>query len=185
MEYYWDAEEVQGIDTYEIIRCQGCDQLSFRVGSNDSETMDMDSEGNIVHPESEEVYPSRLMGRVALEDAYLLPEKVRSIYRETHTALCTKLKVLAGIGIRALIEAICSEESAKGKTLGARIDDLVENGVLTKKNATILHKTRLLGNKAAHEVKPPSDPELDIAFDISENLLGTVYIVPRKAEGLK
>lgn len=186
VEVNWGNEDIQGTDVYEIIRCSGCDQISFRIGSCNSEDLepDPDNEDRIIYPETEEIYPSRLMGRTALEDIYFLPEKVRLIYRETHTALCTKLKVLAGIGIRALVEAVCSEEAAKGKNLKTKIDDLVRKGVLTKKNALVLHKTRFLGNQAVHEVKAASDAELDVAFDIVENLLETVYIIPKKAERL-
>ncbi len=187
VELHWGNDDVgiEGIDKYEIIRCLGCDQISFRIGSSNSEDMEEDSEGHIVHPETEEIYPSRLMGRTILKDIYSLPDRVRSIYKETHTALCTKLKVLAGAGIRALVEAVCSEEAAKGGTLEKKINDLVKKEILSKKNAAVLQRTRLLGNRAIHEMKAPSDAELGVAFDIVENLLETVYIIPKKAERLK
>lgn len=185
IEISWDNEDIKGVDTNEIIRCSGCDSVSFRIGSSNSEDIERDFDGNYIYPETEEIYPSRLKGRTALEDIYLLPDKVRSIYKETHSALCTKLKILAGIGIRALVEAVCSEETAKGDTLEEKIDDLVKKDVLTKRNAEVLHRTRILGNKAAHETKAGSDSELDVAFDIVENLLETVYIIPKKAERLK
>jgi hypothetical protein len=185
VEFSWGNEDIQGIDTHEIIRCSGCDSISYRIGSSNSDDFEQDDEGNYFHLEAEEIYPSRLMGRSALEDIYSLPEKVRSIYKETHVALCTKLKILAGVGIRALVEAVCSEEIAEGRNLEEKIDNLVSKGVLTKRSAEVLHKTRLLGNQAAHEIKAPSDSELDVAFDIVENLLETVYIIPKKAERLK
>lgn len=183
--FEWGNDDIQGIDTHEIIRCLGCDSISFRASSHNSEDYYQDDEGNFIHPTTEEIYPSRLMGRTPLEDIYSLPDKIRAIYKETHAALCTKLKILAGVGIRALVEAVCSEEKAKGRTLEKKIDDLVKKEVLTKKNAEVLHRTRLLGNKAAHETKAPLDSELDVAFDIVENLLETVYIIPKKAERLK
>ena len=185
VEFHWGNDDIQGIDTHEIIRCSGCDSISFRIGSSNSEDFEHDEEGNFVHPETEEIYPSRLMGCIPLEDIYSLPDKVHSIYKETHAALCTKLKILAGVGIRALVEAVCSEETAEGHNLEEKIDDLVKKEVLTKRNARVLHRTRLLGNKAAHETKAASDSELDVAFDIVENLLETVYIIPKKAERLK
>ena len=185
VEFSWDNGDVQGADIYEIIRCSGCDSVSFRTGSSNSEDFEQDDNGNYFHPETEEIYPSRLMGRTALEDTYSLPDKVRAIYKETHTALCNKLKILAGIGIRALVEAVCSAENASGPRLKEKIDDLVTKGVLTAKNAEVLHRTRFLGNEAAHETKAPSDVELDVAFDIVENLLETVYIIPKKAERLR
>ena len=185
VQFSWGTEDIQGVNTYEIIRCLGCDSLSFRIGSTNSDDIDVDEEGNYFSLETERIYPSRLMGRTALEDIYSLPDKVRAIYKETHAALCTQLKILAGVGIRALVEAVCSEEIAKGITLEEKIDDLVKKEVLTKRNAAVLHRTRLLGNQAAHKIKAPSDTELDVAFDIVENLLETVYIIPKKAEHLK
>jgi len=185
LELSWGNDDIQGVDVYEIIRCSGCDSVSFRIGSSNSDDFEQDDDGNYSHPETEEIYPSRLMGRTALEEIYSLPDKVRLIYRETHIALCTKLKILAGVGIRALVEAVCLEETASGRTLEEKINDLVIKEILTKKNALILHKTRLLGNIATHEAKAPSDTELDVAFDIVENLLETVYIIPKKAERLK
>ena len=185
VERRWGDDDIQGVDIYEIIRCSGCDTVSFRIGSSNSEDYALDEKGEYFHPETEEIYPSRLMGRTALEDLYSLPEKVRAIYKETHDALCTKLKILAGIGIRALVEAVCSEEQAEGETLEKKIDDLVKKEVLTKRNAEVLHRTRLLGNKSAHITRASSDSELDVAFDIVENLLETVYIIPKKAEKLK
>lgn len=185
VEFSWGNDDIQGIDTYEIIRCSGCDSISFRIGSSNSDDYDIDEEGSYSHPETEEIYPSRLMGRSALKDIYSLPDKVRSIYRETHLAMCTKLKILAGVGIRALVESVCLEESAKGANLEKKIEDLVKKEVLTKRNATVLHKTRLLGNQSAHEIQAASDSELDVAFDIVENLLESVYIIPKKADRLK
>src|SRR5688572_16911101 len=84
----WGNEDIQGYDIYEIIRCLGCDNVSFRIASSNSEDFYYDHEGHCFYPETEEVYPSRLMGRVPLEDVYSLPDKVRSIYKETHAALC-------------------------------------------------------------------------------------------------
>ncbi len=184
---FWDETkyEVQGIDLYETISCLGCEELSFRLTSSNSQEVEMDEDGKYINPETEELYPNRLVGRPPLREQYSLPEKIRSMYKETHAALSSKLKILAGIGIRALIEAVCIEEKAEGADLKKRIDSLVEKGVLTQSSATTLHKTRFLGNRSAHEIEAAMDEELGVAFDILENLLMTVYIIPKKAKNLK
>jgi Domain of unknown function (DUF4145) len=41
-------------------------------------------------------------------------------------ALCSKLPILAGVGIRALIEAVCHDKSAQGSDLRKKIDSLVD-----------------------------------------------------------
>jgi hypothetical protein len=57
-------------------------------------------------------------------------------------------------------------------------------GVLTNDGATILHSLRNMGNDAAHEVKPHREEELKVAFDVVENLLESVYLLPLKAKKL-
>lgn len=182
----WDVPgpDIQGTDHYEIISCLGCEEVSFRLSSTNSEDYYTDEEGDYHQIFTEEIFPNRLAGRSPLVDQYRLPHKVREIYRETHSALSTKLKILAGVGIGALIEAVCLEEKAKGRNLSKKIDDLAKKGVLTEKNAAILHKTRFLRNRSAHELEAASDAELSVAFDILENLLQTIYIIPQKAVGL-
>ncbi len=187
VKYSWSAEDydIQGIDLYEVVSCLGCGSLSFRKSSSNSEDYEEDDEGNIFHPEHEEIYPNRITGRAPIEETYYLPEKIKNIYTETHSALSAKLKILAGVGIRALVEAICGEEKAEGSDLKKKIDNLVARGVLTASNAETLHQTRFLGNRSAHEVEAAKDAELSIAFDILENLLGTIYIIPKKAKALR
>lgn len=178
-------EDLQGWDKFEIIKCQGCDNLSFRSTSSFSEDYFIDNEtGEQTYIEREQIYPNRIEGRKKLRDMYLLPIEINQIYEEAHTALCSKLNILSSVGIRIIIESICKEKNAEGKTLEKRIDDLSSKGILTKQEANTLHSTRILGNKSAHEIFTPKIAELDVAMDIVENLLKTVYIIPKKAERL-
>ena len=96
------------LHTKQIVQCQGCKILSFRSDYDDSEQPNWDDPGGPI--DHEELYPSRVAGRHKLEKDYLLPQKVRRIYNEAHTALSNRLLVLAGVGIRALIEAVCKEK---------------------------------------------------------------------------
>ena len=167
------------LDSYQIIQCQGCTEISFRNYLNDAISDSKGEKGCI-----EEIYPSRVAGRHVLRNAHLLPRIISDIYEETHKALCSKQPILAGIGIRALIEVVCKEKSAKGNDLEHKIDYLVEAGILTKTGAEILHGLRILGNVSAHEVKPHSESTLGIAMDVIEHLLSDVYILPRQSEKL-
>lgn len=170
---------------YEIVCCQGCEEVSFRSNSLCSEDVNYDpkTEDQILD-ENVELYPNRIAGRKQVKDMYLLPDEVLKIYRETHGALCARLNILAGIGIRALVESVCREKEAQGCNLENKIDDLVTKGVLTHDSAETLHSTRLLGNRSAHELIAANDDELDIAMDIVENLIKTVYVIPQKAKRL-
>lgn len=163
-------------DRYEIIQCLGCKILSLRWESVDQEGW-TGSDDSITY-KNLATYPHRITGRHPLRDVQVVPSKVQKIYRETYQALSQKQFILAGIGIRALVEAVCKNREAKGRNLVQKIDGLVNQGVLTSQNAQFLHHLRQMGNKAAHEVEPHSLEELLIALDIVENLLSNVYILP-------
>ncbi len=170
-------------DDNQIVQCLGCKSLSFRIASSNSEDYDLISEGEYEFSVSEKLYPPRLEGRKGLgNDTVYLPAKVRPIYDETLTALSVQAPILAAIGLRALIEAVCQEKESKGGDLFKKIDNLVEQRVLTPAGATILHKIRALGNAAAHEAKPHNERQLALAMDIVEHMLKDVYILPKQAE---
>lgn len=170
-------------NAYQIVQCLGCKTISYRVVSSNSEEYDYDENGEQHHSETEKLYPPRLEGRSGLgNEAVYLPNNVKQIYDETETALSVNAPVLAGIGLRALLEQVCKEKASEGRDLFKKIDDLVEKRILTPASATILHKIRTLGNAAAHEVKPHTDRQLSLAMDIVEHLLKDVYILPKQAE---
>jgi hypothetical protein len=182
-----DVNEVADIrvwQSFQIVECLGCRWLSFRHEWSSSDDTEASPSTGDERPVLHEVlYPARLPGQKPLDDQHL-PAKVRGIYEEAHFALRNEQRILAAIGIRALVEAVCAEKSATGRDLNQQIDDLVVRGVLTPDGAKVLHGTRLLGNKAAHEVQPPVREKLVAAFQVAENLLQNVFILPKIAARL-
>lgn len=170
---------------HEIIQCLGCRTLSFRKTWGTDNIVREDEKGNFIYEEDEELFPSRVKGRKRIRYFHSLPTTVQRIYQETHQAVSNRQQILAGIGIRTIVETVCREKKAVGQNLEKRINSLVEIGVLTKDGADILHQTRLYGNDAAHEANPISERDLGVLMDIAENLLENVYILPKKATALK
>ena len=163
----------------QIIQCLGCETVSFRTVQTCSEEQDYDYEGNSYYPETIKYYPGRAKGIKALEDN-LLPYKIRGIYKETILSIENGQYVLAGIGIRAIIETICKEVKAEGKDLFHKINWLKVKSVVTEHGAETLHKLRVLGNDAAHEVKAHNSAQLELAMKIIEHMLDGTYIIPAK-----
>jgi Domain of unknown function (DUF4145) len=175
-ELYWDAH-------YQIIQCQGCKTVSFRKTTSNSEDYDQIGENKWEHVIYEDLYPSRIEGRKGINDGIIyLPNNIQRIYKETLQTLNARSPILAGIGLRALVETVCKEEEAAGNNLVKKIDDLVAKNILTPAGAEILHKIRTLGNDAAHEVRPHNDRQLGLAMDVVEHLLAAVYILPKQVE---
>ena len=84
---------------------------------------------------------------------------------------------LAAAGLRAVVEATCIDQGCTTGDLKSKIDGLVTKGVFLKRDADYLHQHRFLGNEAVHELTAPPPDEFEIALQILEHLLTTIYVV--------
>jgi hypothetical protein len=184
---HWQDEEGR-VDTWvhhQIVQCQGCLTTSFRESSQCSEDFDHDERtGETFLNEIVKLFPNRISGRPVMQEAHLLPHNVYRIYQEAHGALCAELAILAGLGLRALVEAVCIDRQVIKGNLQDKIDALAIAGHITSAGTKILHSLRFMGNAAAHEVKAHTPQQLNTAFDVVEHLLQGVYVLPGKAAGL-
>ena len=170
---------------YQIVQCQGCRNVSFRKCETNSENVYYDNVEEAVLPYDHiELFPKRVEGHPNLSEKHRLPPKIALIYNETYAALGNGQPVLAGIGLRALVETVCKDKAAKGRNLEQQIDDLVSTGLLTIEGAEILHSLRVMGNAAAHEVFPHPEDDLTAALEVVEHLLNGVYVLPLVAKKL-
>jgi len=174
---YGEGEIDNWID-YQIIQCQGCLSVSFCEEALCSADI-MYGEEN--PPVERRLFPNRIVGRAMMEGAQQLPESVYGIYEEAHNALCAELLIMAGFGVRAILEAVCKDRGIAGRNLKIKIDKLAEAGLITPSGATILQHLRSMGNAAAHEMKLHAQFQISAAFDVIEYLLQGVYILPEWA----
>ncbi|WIN05187.1 MULTISPECIES: DUF4145 domain-containing protein [Pseudomonas] len=173
------------ITEYEVVQCQNCDDISFRKESSNSEEYHYDLElDRNVHYVDVAVYPYRTAGRFKLKGVSILPIKVKAAYEELIQALNGGQKILAGLGVRVLIEMICKDKKAEGENLYKKIDNLVSLGVLTPSGSYILHKLRSMGNDSAHDAHVSSADQLNLAMDVVDNLLDSVYVHPKLASSV-
>ena len=173
-EYDWSTD-------YQIVMCCGCDTISFREMTLTEDDFDPETGESIPIVK---LYPPRIAGRRPLENDYYLPPTIRRIYLEVLSAMNNSSVILAAIGLRTLIEGVCTDQNVKGSTLENMIDALSSEGVLSSNQAKILHAHRFLGNVAAHKIIPAKSQELVIALDIAETILKTIYILPELADAI-
>lgn len=171
-------------NAHQLLECQGCQDITSRTIFSNSEDYVHDDDGATIYIENETLYPPRMAGRKGLVDDYIVPREIMAMYLETHQALVGSSPILTGIGLRALLEAICKERNADGKDLYKKIDNLVEQRVLTPQGASVLQHIRSLGNQAAHEAKPHDVKQLSLAMEVIEHLIKDVYILPAKTKHL-
>lgn len=112
-------------------------------------------------------------------DATNLPPKILSSFEEAvkcHSAGCYKASALM---VRRVLEELCDDKTATGKTLKARLTSLSSTVVLPQDLLNAADELRLLGNEPAHvEAKDYDDigsEEVEIAIELAKELLKAVY----------
>ncbi len=170
-----ENEDFQCGENHYFAQCAGCDAYTYAISSWSEDDWDPQTGETVLRWKT---YPRSASERRPMDDDHHLPSKIGSIYSEVVGAMNAQLPILAAIGLRALIEAICKDRSIIGKNLEKLIDGLAVNGVLSSAQATILHGHRFLGNLAAHEIVSAKPRELVAAIEIAETVLRTIYVLP-------
>lgn len=197
--YDYDENErgsIEWVDNYQIIKCQGCDLITFRHENWFSESYfpEVGEDGTTVH-----LYPERSSDTRIEKEFNNLPSLLRTIYSETVDCYNNDSQILCAAGMRAIIEGICAEQKiddgpvfkedgitpVRSNSLGGKIAGLHEKGMLTKACTDILHEHRFLGNDAIHELQVPTKEVLGLAMDIIEHMFDDLYEIPDKAEDLR
>jgi hypothetical protein len=188
-----DEEFNYWIIDYQIVKCNGCNDISFRkISSDPNQCIPIyygDNEVDYEPIEYEDLYPPRHIDRDPLKDNDLFqytPEKIADIYTETNKSINNKLTILSPIGLRALMEAICNDLIAAEvmpdniRNLKEKIDFLVKKGYLQEISKDILHRIRTIGNESAHECEEQKMDEISLAMEVIEALIKSLYIHPKR-----
>ncbi len=176
--------DVQGWTDYCAVQCLGCNTVSFCLETRCSEDADYNDDGEMFLVPKYTLYPPRLQGRKPLEYDGHIPDPIHTVYLEAYTAIVIDLPVLAGIGLRAVLEMICKERGITSGRLIQKIDALEAQRIISPADKDILHNLRFLGNQAAHDAKPHTLQELLAALDVIEHLLKGIYVVPARAKAI-
>jgi hypothetical protein len=186
-------------DHYEVIQCQGCEDISFRHLHYFSEFDDWPccSDGSTTH-----LYPPRSENTRPIRDYRHAPLDIKRLYSETIDCFNNGNFTLCAAGLRAIKEVVCSDKgvtngpcevigedgskTVKRKTnLEGKIAGLQERGILTKHHSDTLHELRYLGNEALHEFRHPTTEGLRLAIEIVEHTLQQLFELPVRAERLR
>lgn len=161
---------------YFLLECNGCTTVSFRKEYHDYESYRQTGPDDYEHDISVEVFPHSIKNHSPIDSLFEIPGIVESIYKESLLAIQEGALTLAGLGLRATIEAICNDKKVKGKNLQVRINAMNRSGMISKSDAERLHAIRFMGNDAAHEIKKAKENSILIALKIIEHVLLSVYV---------
>lgn len=176
-------EDYQADVLHKLVKCRGCGTISYRREFHDYEAGWHDENGEWDYPTNNTIYPKIINGHSGIAGFYFVPRIVRTIYDETIRSIKEDARILAGLGLRATIEAICNDQSITGQTLDKRISKLGVTGLISKKDVERLHAIRFLGNDAAHEIKQPTVNQISVALKIVDHLITALYVLDKEIDG--
>ena len=165
---------------YQIIKCSGCDSISYRSFNYFSEYQEPEH-GN--DGTWEERYPAP--GRRNKKELKYLPSTLIPIYKEVIETYNNGSFILCAAGIRAVLEGICNNKGITDGALDKKIINMREQEFINPQHEDILHKLRFLGNDALHDLQTPTKEEIDTALDIIEHIIESLYEILGKASNLK
>ena len=176
-------EDYEYDQTYQILECLGCDTKSFRDVLEEIQHAFQISQNEWEVPTSITVYPRFTKDHRSLDGEYHLPVTVRQIYKEVLLAFQEEALILAGLGLRGTVEAVCNDLKVTGRDLEIKISKLATAGYISRRDAERLHGIRFMGNDAAHKIKKPNTIQLSAALKIVEHMLLSVYILEEQIQG--
>lgn len=90
------------------------------------------------------------------------------------------------VGLRKVLELICKDNNATGRTLEKKIDDMIQKNIFPKEMEVAYWVIRQAGNKAVHEKKSKlTKYDIDEIANLLYSIINYLYIIPRKMVKLK
>lgn len=159
--------------TYTMLECRGCGSVTLRrrVVSHDVDVDDTD------------FYPPPISRQIPRWQ-YDLPDEFQSLMKEIYAALHANSRRLALMGARALVDLFMNSTIGDIGGFQKKLEKLVEDGYLSSKSKDILEPALDAGHAATHRAHNPTTDDVNLVFDIVENLIQTLAF-KEKVEDLK
>jgi len=127
-----------------------------------------------------EVFPRNTLQR---PDRDLLPAQINAAFDELQHVLAAPRHAV--IACRRILEQATDERLEKPKkTLADRIDQLRDEGLITRDVAQWSHDLRRFLNEAVHEERPPTAEEAREVQDFTRLLIDLLYVYPARIKRL-
>lgn len=176
--------------------------------------LEFDNDGNCVGRELEEQFQWYLLSCPVCHKVTLREEYTNECFRDYNTMIETlypkstidytgvpeniktafesALKVknidpaICSLALRRVLETICKEKGANGKTLELMISDMIDRGILPQMFDDACWIVRQLGNSAAHgDSAKFTVYQVDQTIDFMQNIINYLYSLPVKMQNIR
>jgi hypothetical protein len=181
------GEEEPGFYTkHELLKCLGCEQITYRMSEwND---MECDENGNYII--KTQYYPPAIFRSYPIWFSELehlgYMEKIKKndteylyifkLLQEIYIGLQSGSIRLSTMGIRALLESIMIHKVSDNGSFKKNLDEFEKQGYISHSQKSILNTVLETGHATIHRAYSPSKKDLTSCMDIAENLIATIYI---------
>jgi len=176
-----DESAISGGDTYETLKCCGCEMVKLRHSSWCSE-----DEGENVH-----YFPPAIFRRTpSWFDTLWLELKsedefVETLLKEIYVAVQNNLPSLATMGVRALLERIMISRSGDLGSFARNIGEFEKSGHVSKLQRERLEAILEAGHAAMHRAYKPRKQDVITLLDITEHVIESVFLHDSRVAELK
>jgi hypothetical protein len=174
---------IAGSDTYELLKCCGCDNVQFRHTSWFSEHCGPDGEPEIsvkyYPPPTFRKEPEWLYTTIISDSAFFirpLSESITNLFNEIYIALQNSAPQLAVLGIRALLESVMIDKIGDKGSFENNLKAFEEGGYISSKQKEVIKPILEAGHAAMHRGFKPQIVEVARIMDVTENIIETIYI---------
>lgn len=110
------------------LQCGGCKSLPFLIRSEDPSAFDEEFPYFDINfsSKSSEIPDFNFLRKEAYDE---LPDKINKLYAQVKSSLLSGVNILAGTGLRMLVESICLQQKITGRNLEEEIRKLYSNGI--------------------------------------------------------
>lgn len=179
----WEDPEhpICGGDTYEMLKCCGCDNIKLRHTSWCSDT---DEQPVNYFPASifrrNPDWFNELWLELGTNDEFVEP-----LLREIYVALQHNLPSLAAMGVRSLLEKIMVSKTGDQGSFINNIAVFEQHGYVSRIQRERLEAILDAGHAAIHRTFKPSNKDVITLVDLTEHIVETVYLHEAKVIALK
>lgn len=182
----WEGEWWES--SYQIVQCNGCDNVSVLVSKTASVWADVDYDRNgklrQTFPASIDQFPPQTY-RKRPDWCEGLPELLVETLGEVYLALQVDCLVLASIGARTVIDIMIVELVGDVGSFDKKLKHLVDKGWIGEKHRQFLSSALDAGSASAHRGHSPNPKDMNMVIDIVENVLQAAFVLGKHGEEIR